>query len=264
MNSPIKYYGGKGGMSKEILKHFPDTIGYKVYVEAYGGGASLLFKKEISPIEIYNDIEEDVYSLFKTLSNEESFLRFKALADLCYLSRQLREEYLEDLKKDSLTIVERAFRYWYVNRTSYCGSGGFVINSSVRRTMSKSTSDMLSTVENLENIHQRLSRVAIENINGLKLIKKYDKEEVFAYLDPPYHPETRTPAKYKCDMTAEEHRELVNFLLETKTRILLSGYDNEDYQRLENDGWTKIDFIVNTVTSKRVPKQKTEFLWKNY
>ena len=264
MKSPIRYYGGKGGMLKEIIKYFPDVLSYKIYLEAFGGGGSLLFGKEISPIEIYNDLEENVYSLFKTISNPDEFKKFKEKADLCYFSRKIRDEFEKDLKSNKLDTFDRAFKYWYVNRTSYSGSGGFSVNTSVRRGISKSTSDLLATVENLPNIHNRLSTTVIENKNGILLVEKYSNEDTFMYLDPPYYPSTRTPAKYKCDMTCDDHKNLIDILLKTKAKVLLSGYDNEQYERLCIKGWERIDFNVNTITNKRVPKKKIESLWKNY
>lgn len=265
LNSPIRYYGGKGGMKYDIIEHFPDKGSYEVYLEPFGGGASILFALEPCPIEIYNDLEENVYSLFKVISDPALFIQFKQICDLCYVSRQLREEYEKELKNEGLTMTQRAFRYWYVNRTSYSGSGGFSVNISPRRGMSKSTSDFLSTVENLENIHQRLSRVVIEHTDAINLIKKYDKENVFMYLDPPYHESTRVPgAKYKCDMTAEQHKNLIDALIGAKSKIILSGYDNTEYNRLVDSGWKKIDFDWNTIDSKRNPRVKVESLWKNF
>lgn len=265
LNSPVRYYGGKGGMKYDIIKHFPEKGSYDVYIEPFGGGASVLFAMEPVPVEIYNDLEENVYSLFKVISDKELFAELKHLCDLCYFSRQLRDEYEQELKLGNITLVQRAFKYWYVNRTSYSGSGGFSINLSIRRGMSKSTSDFLSTVENLPNIHERLSRVVIEHTDGIELIKKYNQENIFLYCDCPYHPSTRVPgAKYKCDMTAEQHKQLIDVLLQCKSKILLSGYNNPEYERLVVAGWKRIDFDVNTIDSKRSPRIKIESLWKNY
>jgi DNA adenine methylase len=64
MFSPIKYFGGKGGMYNDILPYFPNHEDYQTYIEPFGGGASLLFRKEPSSVEIYNDLEQNVYSFF--------------------------------------------------------------------------------------------------------------------------------------------------------------------------------------------------------
>jgi DNA adenine methylase len=264
LNSPIRYYGGKGGMKNSIIKYFPETSQYQTYGEFFGGGASLLFEKEPSPIEIYNDLEENVYSLFKVLSDKDLFSEFKKKADLSYFSRQIRDEFEQELKTEGLSILERAFKFWYVNRTSYSGSGGFSVNTSIRRGMSKSTSDFLSTIDCLDKIHSRLSRVVIEHRSAFELIEKYDNKDCFFYLDPPYVPETRTPAKYKVDMTSEDHKKLIDILISCKSKIVLSGYDNDIYNKLIENGWEKISFDVNTISNERKPRVKTETLWKNF
>ena len=43
MKSPIKYYGGKSYMTNIIIDQFPKD--YEIYVEGFGGGASVLFQK---------------------------------------------------------------------------------------------------------------------------------------------------------------------------------------------------------------------------
>ena len=93
MKSPIKYYGGKSYMTNIIIDQFPKD--YEIYVEGFGGGASVLFQKPQNGIEVYNDLEENVYSLFKVLSNKNMFERLKARMDLTYYSARLREEYKE-------------------------------------------------------------------------------------------------------------------------------------------------------------------------
>lgn len=96
MKSPIKYYGGKSYMTNIIINHFPKE--YDIYVEGFGGGASVLFQKDKTALEVYNDLGENVYSLFKVLSDKEMFLKLKERMDLAVYSAQLREEYKKDLK----------------------------------------------------------------------------------------------------------------------------------------------------------------------
>ena len=173
MNSPIRYYGGKGGMYKQILDAFPSDFGKDVntsndgsadiYIEPFGGSATILFHKKPSPIEIYNDLEHNVYSLFLVLSKASYFKTFKQKCDLAYYSREVFTHYVERLRGKDLSIEDRAFMFFYVNRVSYNGVGSFsCIVNAVRRGMSKPVSDMLSTVDRLSEIHMRLKSVIVE------------------------------------------------------------------------------------------------------
>ena len=76
--------------------------------------------------------------------------------------------------------------FFYVNRTSFNGIGGFKINTYVRRGTSKSVSDYLSAVEHLEKLHERLKNVIVSNTDAIGLMERFNKENVFMYLDPPY------------------------------------------------------------------------------
>jgi len=266
MHSIIRYFGGKGnGLCRIIYQCFPLKSEYEIYLEAFGGGASILLYKEPFGIEIYNDLEKNVYSLFKVLSNKDLFTRFKELCDLSYYSLDLRNEYKKDLKNDQLDILERAYKFFYINRTSVNGLGGFSVATCIRRNMSKSVSDMLTTIDDLPAFHNRLSRVIIENTDGIELIKKYDRDKVFMYLDPPYAHETRTETRYAVDMDDKQQKQLIDVLLGLKcAKVLLSGYDCKEYDRLVHNGWDKIQFKVKTQDGNRKPKIKTEILWKNY
>ena len=266
MNSPIRFFGGKGTMFNNIIEHFPEKHAYDTYIEPFAGSYSVGLKNCADvPIEIYNDLNQNVYSLYKVLQDKELYPRFKEKCDLIVYSEDLRKEYRESLKKDELDIVERAFKFFYVNRTSHNGVGGFSINTVIRRNMSKSVSDMLSAIDRMDELHQRLSKLIVTNMDAFKLIEKYkNRENVFIYMDPPYHQSTRTAARYEVDMSNEQHHQFIDLVLNSKAKILISGYDCEPYNKLVENGWQKIQFEVNTISGDKKPKIKIETLWKNY
>lgn len=257
----VKYFGGKSGsLLGWILSHFPER---DVYVEAFGGSGALLFSQRTA-VEVYNDIFENVYCLFKVLKDRVLFEDFKARCDFALYSEDMRREMKEMLKRDDLTAVERAFAYFYVNRTSVNGIGGFSVNMTVRRGMSKSVSDFLSAVDGLAAYHDRMSRVVVRNVDALELIEAYDEPNVFFYLDPPYHHSTRTDFRYERDMGDDGHERLIDVCLKSRAKILISGYDCEAYDRLVSAGWRKESLVVNTVSGSREKKQKAETVWFNY
>ena len=82
MKSPIRYFGGKGNMYKKLLLFFPQE--YNIYIEPFGGGATLLFQKKPSDVEIYNDLNLNVFSLFKVISNKDLFEKLKERLEITY------------------------------------------------------------------------------------------------------------------------------------------------------------------------------------
>lgn len=259
MNAPIKYFGGKNGMFKNIIPEFPEKGTYDTYVEPFGCSFAIGFHTPdelIAPIEIYNDLEQNVYSLFKVLSDDEKYQKFKMLCDFSYYNEQLRGEYINELRNNqTLDDVSRAWMFFYVNRTSHNGIGGFSVQRVVRRNMSKNVSDYLSAIDGLDTVHQRLSKVTVVNKDGIELIQKYNDKNAFIYADPPYVLSTRGTTRYRCDMSEEQQKEFLDACINTEAKILISGYDCDEYNILTENGFTKKQFTNNN---------NVETLWKNY
>lgn len=248
-------------MSQTIINNF---IQHENYIEPFGGGASVLFAKTPSIKEIYNDINKNVYSLFKVISDANLFEAMRFKLEISPYSKDLSKEFKEDLNKD-LTIEDRAYKYFYVNRTSFNGTGMFSVNLDIRKHMSKSVRDYLSAIEGLEEIHNRLRTVIIENSDAIVLIKKYDLPNTLMYLDPPYHWNTRTSIRYEDDMNDEKQIEFIETLKEIKNaHILLSGYSCELYDTLLDHGFNKEIYEIKTVDGDSSSKIKFETLYKNY
>jgi DNA adenine methylase len=259
MKSPVKYFGGKSFMTDIILNNFPKE--YKIYVEGFGGGGSILFAKEPTSLEIYNDLGKNVYSLFKVISDKEKFNRLKERLDLVFYSADLRAEYKAFLKDPSISLEDRAFYFFYVNRSSFNGVGGLSRTMLVRRNTSKSVSDFLSAIDRLPEVHARLSHIIVENTNALNLLDKYNQDNVFFYLDPPYVKSTRKSGQnYEVEMEDSEHLELIKKVIASNAKILISGYNCEIYDELNcNKNWTRVDFQSPNSGSEAV-----ESLWRNY
>jgi len=263
--APIKFFGGKNMMFNEIVKYFPKSGEYDCYVESFGGSFGVGLKIDpIPPIQMYNDLDQNVYSLYKVLSDPIMFEAFKDKCDLVFYSEDIRAEFIQSLKNDELTLEDRAFKFFYINRTSHNGVGGFSKNTYVRRNMSKSISDFLSAIDRLPELHDRLSRVIVTNMDGIELIRKYNTPNVFHYADPPYHQSQRTSTRYKVDMDNDGHIRFLDAVIESKAKILISGYDCELYDVLSENGFTKVSFNVKTIDGNFKPKTKTEYLYYNY
>lgn len=69
MKSPIKYYGGKSYMTNIIIDHFPKE--YEVYVEGFGGGASVLltFKGKV----LLSGYDNEIYHILDSKFTKTTF-----------------------------------------------------------------------------------------------------------------------------------------------------------------------------------------------
>ena len=227
-------------MMKEIQSHFPDHLESYIFIDGFGGGGSAIFSKDQYGVEIYNDLNKNLYALFKVLQDSDLFLEFKKKCDLTPYSRDFRNEYKEKLKEEGLSLLDRAFMYFYVNRTSFNGVGSFNVNTSIRRKISKSVSDYLSTIDALPELHYRLSSVIIENMDILDLLNKYNNDKTFFYLDPPYvHSTRKSTARYEVEMSDAQHEQMIAVIIHHKGKFVISGYDNTIYNKLLEFGFQK-------------------------
>ena len=64
MGALVRYHGGKVRLAAKIISLFPQHDGY---VEPFGGGAAVLLAKPRSRLEVYNDIDGDIVTLFRVL-----------------------------------------------------------------------------------------------------------------------------------------------------------------------------------------------------
>lgn len=67
--SPINWYGGKYYMAKHIIELFPE---HKIYAEGFGGAGHILFRKDPSEKEVYNDKHYTLYKFFETIQMEQN------------------------------------------------------------------------------------------------------------------------------------------------------------------------------------------------
>lgn len=264
VNAPIRYFGGKGNFVGKLLSFFPLADSYNTFIDVYGGSGVVLLNKPQVEVEVYNDLDRNVYALFQVLQDAELFAVFVKKCELALYDEATSDAYEVSLGGELAEPMERAFRFWYVARTRRGGGlGGFSFNTIVRRRMSKSTSDFLSAVDRLPQLHQRLSTVIVRNMDALELIEHSDMPRTLLYLDPPYLHSTRTSARYRTDATTEHHHQLVEVLAKLRhAYVALSGYDNPLYATLP--GFKRHAFEVRTVTGANERKTKTECVWLNY
>ena len=74
MRSFLSYYGGKSLLARKIIPKIPE---HTCYCEVFAGAAWLLFKKEESQVEIINDINKDLVTLYRVIKHHlEEFIRY--------------------------------------------------------------------------------------------------------------------------------------------------------------------------------------------
>ncbi|MGE5353924.1 MAG: DNA adenine methylase [Acidobacteriota bacterium] len=260
----IPYIGGKSYLANWIISNFPSDYKSKTYCEVFGGGGWVLFKKEPSFVEIYNDLNSDLVNLFKTI--RDNYPKFSHMAEWTLHSREMFQEATKKLQQDEfLSETERAINF-ATNRTqSFVGTGnswGYQI-----RAHAATSGQWLPFLKRMELINARLKRVQIECLDFEKIIKKYDTPDTLFYLDPPY---VDAEKYYDIPFTMEDHERLASLLKNIKGKFVLSYYDHpfireqySGYQILTKEVSKHSYGMTVNAKSKERPKGK-EVLILNY
>lgn len=239
VNSPIKWVGGKSRLRKQIIELLP-LEGHTCYVEPFGGAAWVLFAKSPSPVEVLNDIDQELINFFRVVREkpEELIQSF----ELELVSRAEFDR-LASLDLSELSDIQRAHRFYYLIMAGWGGELNYprFQTSITDGGHGNRLFGALKTLrKRIEPVHERLSTVIIENLSWEKCLERYDKEKTIMYLDPPY---PGNGCNYAHNMKSwEEHQNLVDTLENAKCRWILSSYDTNDVRDLFT-GKTGIYFV---------------------
>ncbi|MFZ5770514.1 MAG: DNA adenine methylase [Thermodesulfobacteriota bacterium] len=234
VNRPVlRYHGGKLRTAPWIISHFPP---HAVYVEPFGGAASVLLRKAPAKIEVFNDLNSRVVNCFRVLRDPQQAAELQRLLRLTPCAE---EEYRCCLQT-SPDRVEDARRLLVVGRQGHGstaaagGKGSGWRRASLHGEDIVRQNDWLSLWQEVTAWADRLRSVYLENREALEVIAKWDSPGTLFYVDPPYPACTRTCGLrgYRHEMSDEGHRRLAAALMEIKGMAVVSGYPSGLYQEL--------------------------------
>ena len=219
---------------------------HHLYVEVFGGGASVLFAKRPSPVEVYNDLDLGLATFYRVLRDPDSSRSSTARSRSPPSTGRSTRRPKRPGRRWMTPWNGRGAGTWRCGRASpgCMGAGWSLAVGMTRRGMSGSVSHWLSAVEGLPQIHARLSRVQVECQDWRGIFATYDKPYTVFYVDPPYVPETRSSGTYRDELTMADHEELVGTLLGMEGAAVLSGYSHDLYVPLEMAGWRVVEIPV--------------------
>ena len=259
---PVKWHGGKRYLAQRIISYFPT---HRIYLEAFGGGASVLLNKPLVEVETYNDLDHRITRLFRVLREQgEEFLEKVRLIPYSQVEFEGAKTYPE-----GATDLDRAISDFVRWRQSFGGQGQnwSYTTGRARGGMAGDVNAWWTAIDSLPQIIARLRRVQIICQPAHIAIPRFDHPEGLIYCDPPYVHGTRSKGStniYGVEMTDNEHRELANVLMRCKARVVLSGYPSTLYDELYAD-WRRVEFdIANHAAGGKTKGRETECLWMNY
>lgn len=238
-----------------ILSHFPE---HKIYTEAFGGGASVLLRKQRTYDEVYNDLDGEIVNLFRVLRNPSQARELIRLVTLTpYARQEFDESYLPDgdpVEQARRTVVRSAMGFGHHSASGQ--KTGF--RTGTRLSGTSAAHDWMRYPPILAAAVERLRGVTIENRHAFDVLRFYDDSKALHFVDPPYPHSTRGDgAWYKYEMTDDEHRELATVLHSLKGMVVLCGYACELYDQELYPDWRRI----TKDTHADGARDRTEVLW---
>jgi DNA adenine methylase len=233
------WIGGKRNLSKRICAIL-DATPCETYAEPFVGMGGVFLRRSARPrAEVINDAGRDVANLFRILQRH-----YPQFLDVLRFQLTTRFEFnrLVDTNPDTLTDLERAARFLYLQRTAF---GGKVSGRNFGVSVGRPGRFNLSSLEPmLEDLHSRLGGVVIECLDFGAFIQRYDSEGTLFYLDPPYW---GTEGVYGKELfSRQDFQRLADVLQVMKGRFLMSINDVPEVR--EVFAWATMEEISTTYT----------------
>ena len=251
----LRWHGGKWKLAPWIISHFPK---HRIYVEPFGGAASVLLSKPRTKGEVYNDLDECVVGLFRVLqdpSQAESLIGRLRHTPFARAEFERARYPSADPVDQAWALIVRCFMGYGTN--AHAKSTGFRSNS--MRSNTTPAVEWTNYPDALTAIAARFMGVVIERRDAKAVMAGFDDVDCLHYVDPPYLADTRDRGSdYAFELTTSDHVDLLKFVQTLCGMVVLSGYPSPLYDETLPD-WTRIE--IPALADGARPR--TEVLWLN-
>ncbi len=255
----LKYPGSKWRLADWIISLMPP---HKSYLEPFFGSGAVFFRKPKSRIETINDMDGEIVNLFRCIREKPEELE-RAVALTPYSRWEYEQAWNRFKAGGRCEGVEAArgtlVRYWQSHGSTVVYKGGWK-NDVAGREYAYDVRYWRNLPGWIVAAAERLKEAQIEQMPAIELIRRFRHPDVLIYADPPYVVSTRKGRQYVVDMVEDEqHIELLETLKEHKGPVILSGYENELYEK-HLQGWVK----MNRKALAEGGRARMETVWLNY
>lgn len=176
------WVGGKSLLAKLIIERI-EAIPHVCYAEPFIGMGGIFLRRSIAAkSEVINDYNKEVSNFFRIL--QRHYVPFMEMMRF-QITTRTEFQRLSGTKPDTLTDLERAARFLYLQRTCFGGKADGQTYGVTKTSPARFDITKLSPM--LEDLHTRLTSVVIECLSYEGFIQRYDSKDTLFYLDPPYY-----------------------------------------------------------------------------
>ena len=267
----LKWAGGKRQLHALIIpiikKHL--ELG-NTYYEPFLGAGSVFLEIE-HPHAVVNDTNHDLMLCYEAIKNNSkdlirqlSVYKSNHSKEAFYLIRSFDRQ--EEVFKH-LTLVERAARLIYLNKT--CFNGLYRVNKKghFNTPVGSQNNPSIFDVENIENISKYLNEnnIIIKNTDFVEAVSCAKKGD-FIYFDPPYDYEVKGFSDYQKEGFNEfdliRLKDTCDSLIDIGCHVLISNHATKrviDLFTDKNYDLINLTYDINRIEVKRYIGSKVEF-----
>src|SRR5882724_6989302 len=231
INTPFGYFGSKNKIALKLCSKLPP---HNCWVEAFCGSASLTLRKKPAPIEVINDIDDEIVNVFKQLRTNQKKL-CEQISLTPYSEKELEKARIKRFT-NNISKLEKARLFLIQSMMAINGvfgkeRGGFSYSDSYSRNGKDArVNRWYNLPDRLVPVADRLKSVRVTNENAKNLLKKYlYRPATLLYLDPPYFTE-RTNGYTKEANDEKFHKDLLKLANKSNCMIFISGYESDLYK----------------------------------
>jgi DNA adenine methylase len=256
--SPFRYPGGKYYALKHILP-FILSEKYEEYREPFVGGGSVFFALPKAQYNIINDLDDELINVYRILADP---VRRHELIQLVSDKNVTRDIFQSIVDSKPKNLMEKGFRTFYINRTSYSG----ILNKPSFGYNDIKSSPPKNWHKRMNPCGEKLEDVEIMSKDFTTIINRPSiTNSVLMYLDPPYF-EADQKRAYTKSFSEEDHQRLFNELSKTQHKFCLS-YDDCEWVRNKYKSFNifQLQWQYNTDNiSNKKRKMGKELIITNY
>ena len=240
--------GNKTRIAEDIVKHFPQ---HATFIDMFFGAGGIYFNKSNARYNFLNDIDDDVFNLYKVL--QESKVELIKEIELMPVTETLLKHWNDNKETEPM---KKAVRFLMLSNFGYMGKPNTLCFGQSYGNQKK------STLSKIEQTFERIKYAQFMCCDFRKVLDKIqfrDNEgKAFIYADPPY---LGTDNNYSHSFTEQDTKDLFELLVNSKIKFAISEFDNEVVLKLA----TEYKLNVTTIGERQNMKnRRTEILITNY
>lgn len=234
-SSPLRYPGGKATLAGFFESTIKALDLYKpTYIEPFAGGAGagieLLLKGVVGRVVI-NDLDPAIHACWKAMvKDSDAFLRQLDRTPLTIEEWKKQREIYRRRHDENMDALALGFATFYLNRTSRSGVlgagviGGFAQAGRYKIDARYNKQALRGRIEKLAELS---GKICVTKQDGAVRLREYlPKENVFAYVDPPYV--EKGSSLYMSAFNEADHRALAEVLNNNASTNWVLTYDVAD------------------------------------